>query len=56
VEPPQVTLIGCEPEAAAVEARFLAALENATRFELEATSLVLRDDEGAAQVTFRPRA
>jgi heat shock protein HslJ len=55
VEPPQATLIGCEPEVAAVEARFLAALENATRFELEATSLVLRDDEGAAQVTFRPR-
>ena len=55
VEPPQATLVGCEPEVAAVEARFLAALERSTRFELEATSLVLRDDEGAAQVTFRPR-
>ena len=55
IEPPQSTLVGCEPDVAEVEARYLAALDRSTRVELEATSLVLRDDEGAAQVTFRPR-
>jgi len=56
IEAPRATLIGCEPDVAETEARYLTALERSTRFELEATSLTLRDADGAAQVTFRPRA
>lgn len=56
IEAPRATLIGCGPDVAETEARYLTALERSTRFELEATSLTLRDADGAAQVTFRPRA
>jgi heat shock protein HslJ len=48
------TMMACiEPEGVAEqEAAYLAALENATVYELRGTNLTLRDGEGAAQVEF----
>jgi len=49
------TEIGCETDVATLESQYLEALRRSTVVELEPGSLTLRDDTGAAQVTFRPR-
>nr|WP_249420227.1 META domain-containing protein [Rhabdothermincola salaria] len=45
------TMMACEPDVATLEQQYTAALETATTFELAGTTLTLRDDEGAMQVT-----
>jgi heat shock protein HslJ len=54
IGPVASTMMACiEPEGVAEqEAAYLAALENATVYELRGTNLTLRDGEGAAQVEF----
>lgn len=45
------TLIGCEPDVATLEQQYLAALGASSTFELVGTTLTLRDDQAAMQVT-----
>jgi heat shock protein HslJ len=45
------TTRACEPDLGALEQQYTAALEAATEFELRGSTLTLRDDAGAMQVT-----
>ena len=45
------TMMACEPDVATLEQQYTAALEAATTYQLSGTSLTLRDDDGAMQVT-----
>ncbi len=47
------TMMGCEQDVMALETDYLAALQKATSAKVSGTTLELRDDSGAVQVTLR---